>query len=886
MGSTILIWWLVLQVVGLLALPLAAFLFQPLPDRGYAFSKSLGLLLLGYGAWLLAMLGLGSFGPPLLVALLLLLALLSGLLLRWHHGAPLQPAALLGWLREVLRRRWRMVLAYEALFALALLALVWVRSHAVGFVGPHPWGTERPMDFAFFNAIRYSAAFPPADPWLAGFSINYYYFGYLIMAAVATLSGLEPAVAYNLSLAAIFALAALGVAGIVYNLIGLSTSATTPDAADTPPRTPWRHHAARLLVPLLGVVLVLLAGNQAGALQVIVGNPQVVALDGPQLTAAVAQALTSDDDSIELPYPANTAEFGEITSLERTNRLENFDWWWPSRALWDSYPVEHTDEVRRYTITEFPYFSFWLGDMHPHVMALPFNVLALALALATLARPALPHFAVGRAGWLELLLTGLILGSLYTINSWDLPTYVLLYGGALLLLYVRLAAPLTLAVWRQVGQQMLLVVLALILLFLPFHLTFHSLVGFRAPLLDVPLLGRLTQMVAPFVADKSGLHAFLIIFGLAALPLLAFVLLSHHARPARPSAAATPDPEADPPEPSAAAGGGRLVLGQSGGQAALQLEEQAAPLRRPAWALLLSPWLPLALLVLGLLVGFPLLALAGIAVVAFARALQVAGTAERFALLVVALGCAVLFGTELIYVRDVFEGSSARMNTVFKFYYQVWLLWGTIAAFAVWWLLRLAHTPAAGHARRKIAIYGMLGLFGLLLAGGLLYPAMTLREVVQTGTWHGLAGLTPREHDLSEHAAVRWIRQNTAPDSVVLEMVGPGGGSYNTEGYAAVSASTGRPTVLGWRGHQDQWRGGDDAARAELQPRLEQVETIYQTSDLNLARELLRRYGVDYVYVGTLERRAYDPANLTKFAQLGTVVFEQGDVTIYRISTN
>jgi YYY domain-containing protein len=442
------------------------------------------------------------------------------------------------------------------------------------------------------------------------------------------------------------------------------------------------------------------------------------------------------------------------------------------------------------------------------------------------------------------------------------------------------------------GQHMLLVVLALVLLFLPFHLTFHSLVGFREPLLDVPLLGRLSQMIAPFVVDKSGLHTFVIIFGLAALPLLAFVLLSRYA-PALAPAPAVPAPtddvpaeeEAAPTEHAAPSGGARMVLGQSGGQAALQLEEQAAPLRRPAWGLLLSPWLPLALLLVGLLVGFPLLALVGVAVVAGAQALRVAGTAERFVLLVAALGCAVLFGTELIYVRDVFEGSSSRMNTVFKFYYQVWLLWGTVAAFAVWWLLWLAQSSAVGLWRR-VAIYAVVGLTGVLLLGGLLYPAMTLREVAQEGTWYGLEGLTPREHNPAEHAAIRWIRQHTAPDSVVLEMVGPGGGSYNTAGYAAVSASTGRPTVLGWRGHQDQWRGGDDAARAEIQPRLEQVETIYRTTDVNVARDLLNRYSVDYVYVGTLERRAYDPASLDKFATLGSVVFEQGEVTIYRISTN
>ena len=80
------------------------------------------------------------------------------------------------------------------MLALVFLALIRARM-------PDPWGTERPMDFALFNAIQRSTNFPPHDPWLAGYSINYYYLGYLLMAALALVSGLAPAVAYNLSLA-------------------------------------------------------------------------------------------------------------------------------------------------------------------------------------------------------------------------------------------------------------------------------------------------------------------------------------------------------------------------------------------------------------------------------------------------------------------------------------------------------------------------------------------------------------------------------------------------------------------------------------------------------------------------------------------------------------
>jgi YYY domain-containing protein len=318
------------------------------------------------------------------------------------------------------------------------------------------------------------------------------------------------------------------------------------------------------------------------------------------------------------------------------------------------------------------------------------------------------------------------------------------------------------------------------------------------------------------------------------------------------------------------------------------LEEQpaAVPARLP-WVRLL-PWLPLLLLVPGWLVGFPLLALAGVAVVAFWQAMRrTTAPGEQFALLVGALGCAIVFGTELIYIRDVFESGSSRMNTVFKFYYQVWLLWGTTAAFALWWLLTLAHRPTeqtgCSALVHRIVSYGTSALFVVLLIGGLIYPALNLRDIVQDGVWMGLEGHTPRAQAPAGEAAIDWLRKNTPPGSIVLEMVGPGGGSYNTEGYAGVSASTGRPTVLGWFGHQLQWRGGDPVAKDQLTPRQEDVDRIYSTTDPAEALELLRTYNVDYVYVGRLERAAYSTESLAKFSQIGEPVFSQGDVTIYRL---
>ncbi|MGQ9925697.1 MAG: DUF2298 domain-containing protein [Chloroflexaceae bacterium] len=835
MASYILIWWLIASLIGLAGLPLANWLLRALPDGGFSLARPLGLLLTGYLVWLLAMFGLAPFAAPAIVIAVVAVAAVG-------VAALGGPRATLAAVRAALRSRWRSVLAAESLFLGALLVAVWLRAH-----DPTPWGTERPMDFAFFNAIGRSGIFPPADPWLAGFSINYYYFGYLLMATVARLAPLEPSVAYNLSLALIFAMTAQAVGGMIANMIALT-------ARDHPIcQRGWRRWSVPLFV-LLGAIFVLGAGNQSGALQVLLGDERVVALDGRQVLAATRQVL-SGTAMITLPYPAVTGEFGTISGWDRRDRLTEFNWWWPSRSLWDTQPL--SGEERRYTITEFPFFSFRLGDMHPHVMALPFGMLAAALALAVVARPEAP--GQGRRGWGELALAGIVLGSLYAINSWDLPTYLLLYAAALTL---RLLASDTPRPWRAAGRMLLLLIGAAFLLFLPFHLTFRSLVGGADPLIDLPLIGRLSSILAPFLGSRTGLYPFTVIFGLFAVPIVAFVYLASP----QPVPAATP--VAAPAHPASVSLIARLGV--------------AAPVRSSTARLIL--WLPPALLLAGLLSGFPLLALAGLGALALLRARALAERAgQSFALLLAALGCAVLLGVELVYIRDVFEGFSARMNTVFKFYYQIWLLWGMLAPFCLWWIL------ARAEGRAYLAAWGATGLALALLAGALVYPWLTVREYAQ-GSIVGLMGRTPREFSPAGAASLAWLRREAPVGSVVLEAVAvedrPArrcGGSYNSEGYGGVAAATGIPTVLGWAGHQIQWRGGDPEARAELAPRCAAVDTIYLTNDPLEAERLLRRYRVEFIYIGELERRLYPPESLAKFASLGTVVFEQDEVTIYRL---
>jgi uncharacterized membrane protein len=113
---------------------------------------------------------------------------------------------------------------------------------------------------------------------------------------------------------------------------------------------------------------------------------------------------------------------------------------------------------------------------------------------------------------------------------------------------------------------------------------------------------------------------------------------------------------------------------------------------------------------------------------------------------------------------------------------------------------------------------------------------------------------------------------------VVLTAVGS---SYQDE-TGRVAAVTGRPTLLGWDGsHERLWRIGSADALAAISEREKDVPTIYQTTDQDLANQLLGRYGIGYVFVGPVERTLYPGPGLEKFTKDMSLLFEQGSVQVF-----
>jgi YYY domain-containing protein len=246
----------------------------------------------------------------------------------------------------------------------------------------------------------------------------------------------------------------------------------------------------------------------------------------------------------------------------------------------------------------------------------------------------------------------------------------------------------------------------------------------------------------------------------------------------------------------------------------------------------------------------------------------------QFVLLCAVAGLLLTLSVEFVYLIDNFR---VRMNTIFKFYFQAWVLMAIASAFAVYWLNRAREgIPRAEKLVRGLFLIGFWALF----AFGMVYPV--LGNYSRAGgfdhepTLDGTAYLAVGQAD--DYAAIAWLNENVEGAPIILEAPGSGGSSYVYEG--RVSALTGLPTLLGWAGHEGQWRGSYEIQSA----RDPEIEMIYNTPDPELARTLLEKHGVTYVYVGPTERSTYEQRGLRKFGQFMDVVYENDGVTIYKVS--
>jgi len=800
-------WYILITLLGWLAFPLAYRFFPALADRGYTLARAFGLLIWGYVFWLLASFGIAQNDMGGLLLGVLILAGLSA----WAFvsGAPVadRKSDARNWLNE----NRRLILTTEILFLVAFGFLAFVRANNPEIFTA---GGEKWMETAFINAILHSPTFPPHDPWLSGYAISYYYFGYVMTAMLAMFTNVPGPVALNLMISLIFALSAVGAYGILYNLLGNLQS-------------PITNNQSSIISPLLAPLFLLIISNAEGFLEVLHrrGLFWQFRADG----SATSRFWTWLDIKELSDVPSQP--FGWVP--------ERFYWWWrASRVVQDHDLNNASQEI----IDEFPFFSYLLGDLHPHVLAMPFNLLAIAVALNL--------FLGGWRGRINLFFgelrinkTGfftiaLVLGGLAFLNTWDI-----LFAAALIIFSYALAQVHESGWgWERIEDLLLLgipVLFTAFVMYLPFYVGFDSQAGGILP---------------NFMSPTRGAHLW-VMWGTLFVPLFAYLIHLWRGK-----------------TPAHWRAGILTTLG-------ILLALFAVMFLIGFIALRLKPDLILPVLeaqgrdlgafiadsmVRRLLYIGGLITLLAVLIPTLAYMFKPAINSSSFVLLMVALGALLVLGPDFVYLRDNF---GYRINTVFKFYFQAWVLWSLVAAFAVAVVL----AELRGLSSTLYAI-----LIVVVVAIGLAYPVFGLPTKTddfkashpEQRTLDGAAYLVNIMPD--DYQAIQFMKQ--LEPGVVAEAVG---GQYSE--YARIATFTGMPTVLGWPGHEGQWR--DNALQGS---RNSDIEMLYTTSDWATSQEIIDRYDIRYIGVGDLERTAYT-VNEDKFNRFLKPVFQQGNVTVYEV---
>ncbi|MGB7873439.1 MAG: DUF2298 domain-containing protein [Anaerolineales bacterium] len=372
------IWYLFVFLLGVLTYPIIRLVMPGLGDKGYALSRTLGLVLLAYVPWLL-----GSLGVPhtrLTIGLVFAAIAVAGFGLGWMR-------------RDELLEEWksnrRHFLMVEGIFLSFFLFDLLIR-----LGNPDLWhpskGGERPMDFSYFNAVIKSTTFPPYDPWFAGGYINYYYYGFVLVGTPVKLLGIVPSIAYNFILPTLFAIVATSAFSIGWNLVekgrkederGLLSSFFSP----------------RFIAGLIAALMMVVLGN-LGTIQMIFQALARLAAPGGNITEV--------DFIQRIGYAAQgvykTIAQGAALPIGRG------EWYWnPSRVI----PPGPGNEI-----TEFPFFTFLYSDLHAHMIVLVMTVFVIAWALATV--------RARRTSLLSLVVGALVIGGLYPTNLSDIYTYL------------------------------------------------------------------------------------------------------------------------------------------------------------------------------------------------------------------------------------------------------------------------------------------------------------------------------------------------------------------------------------------------------------------------------------------------------------------------------
>lgn len=315
-------WWFILFAIGFSFFPFTRTIFSQFFDKGYVFSKIIGITIISYIVFFVGIFHVLAFTRETAIGITIFCCVLSFLSTAFFKK---RPAPIKKTLLETKSPNFKIAIIEELLFIIALFFWAYIRG-----VQPDIHGLEKYMDFGFINSILRSTYFPPKDMWFPPNVINYYYFGHIVTAVLTKISGIPSAITFNLMLATIFAFTFTCSFSLSYNFI---------------------LHAQEKIKGIFQWVGAIIASFLSASLVTLAGNLHILY-------------------AFFTPYANDTPL--PLTKLAFSPQAFPNSYWYPNatRFIYN-------------TIHEFPIYSFVVSDLHGHVLDIPIVLTIVALLYHT-----------------------------------------------------------------------------------------------------------------------------------------------------------------------------------------------------------------------------------------------------------------------------------------------------------------------------------------------------------------------------------------------------------------------------------------------------------------------------------------------------------------------